>query len=738
MYEAFSGIRFLYNKVRNYLTKRPYSTAKIKLNFSCSTLLNGWDFNKERDNLGVMLLKDGKYYLCIMKRNANKAFVHIPDVKPGEAVYRKMIYKLLPGPNKMLPKVFFSKKGKETFHPSAKVLDIYNRGSFKKGQNFNIEDCHCLIDFYKHAIEQHEDWRKFAFKFADTRDYKDISEFYGEISRQGYKLTFADVPAAYVESLAAEGKIYLFQIYSKDFSQYSHGKENLHTMYFKALFASENLKNPIYKLNGEAEIFYRPASLEKKVTHPKGRPIALKNPLYKEESRIFDYDLYKDKRYTEDKFFIHLPITVNCNAEDRDNINLLTRQYIKNNPDVNIIGIDRGERNLLYIALMNQKGEIIKDNRGVPILKSLNDIVSELTTRTGDVKSFTTPYHCLLDDRERQRAEARENWTAVENIKDLKEGYISQVVHYIAKLMIKYNAVVVLEDLKFGFKKGRIKIEKQVYQKFEKMLIDKLNYLVFKDRAYDQPAGLYKALQLTSKFESFKKMGKQTGFIFYVPAWNTSKIDPTTGFVDLLRPKYTNLNDAKAFFEKFDAIRYNREKDYFEFAFDYKSFGNSTEGSRTKWTVCTFGNKRYVFNRHINNGRGGMEPVNVTEKLKELLCSHTINYESGEDLRQNIAAQNNAGFFAGILKCLSIILQMRYSCNDEDFILSPVKNRNGEFFCSEGRTDGLPQDADANGAYHIAKKGIWMLRQIDASEDLFKVKLAISNKEWLCFTQGEN
>ena len=540
-----------------------------------------------------------------------------------------------------------------------------------------------------------------------------------------------------MDGLVAEGKVYLFQIYAKDFSKYSHGKENLHTMYFKALFAPENLGNPIYKLNGEAEIFYRPASLEKRVTHPKGMPISLKNPLHKEESRTFGYDLYKDKRYTEDKFFLHLPITVNCNAEAGDNINLLTRRYIKNNPDVNIIGIDRGERNLLYIALMNQKGEIIKDDKGVPVLKSLNDIVSELTTREGEVKSFTAPYHRLLDDREKQRAKARENWTAVENIKELKEGYISQVVHYIATLMVKYNAIVVLEDLNFGFKRGRIKIEKQVYQKFEKMLIDKLNYLVFKDRAYDQPAGLYKALQLTSKFESFKKMGKQTGFLFYVPAWNTSKIDPTTGFVDLLKPKYTNLNSAKAFFEKFDAVRYNRDEDYFEFAFDYGSFGNSAEGSQTKWTVCTFGSKRYAFNRSLNNGQGGMEPVNVTEKLKELFRSRNINYESGEDLRQDIAAQHDARFFAGIIKYLSVVLQMRYSCNDEDFILSRLKTKR-RILLQYGRTDGLPQDADANGAYHIAKKGIWMLRQIDRADDLFKVNLAISNKEWLRFVQGEN
>ena len=78
------------------------------------------------------------------------------------------------------------------------------------------------------------------------------------------------------------------------------------------------------------------------------------------------------------------------------------------------------------------------------------------------------------------REDARKSWRKIENIKELKEGYLSQVIHKIGQLMIEYNAIVVMEDLNFGFKRGRFKVEKQVYQKFEKMLIDKLNFLADK------------------------------------------------------------------------------------------------------------------------------------------------------------------------------------------------------------------------------------------------------------------
>ena len=47
----------LYNKVRNFLTKKPYSTEKFKINFENVTLLKGWDENKEKDNASIILRK---------------------------------------------------------------------------------------------------------------------------------------------------------------------------------------------------------------------------------------------------------------------------------------------------------------------------------------------------------------------------------------------------------------------------------------------------------------------------------------------------------------------------------------------------------------------------------------------------------------------------------------------------------------------------------------------------------
>lgn len=412
------------------------------------------------------------------------------------------------------------------------------------------------------------------------------------------------------------------------------------------------------------------------------------------------------------------------NATGFKEFNKNVNQTLKSSKDdIHIIGIDRGERHLLYVSVINSKGEIIEQ-------KSLNEIIN--IGHNG--VELTVNYHDILNNKEKERADARVNWGDIENIKEIKQGYLSQVVHYISQLMLKYNAIIVLEDLNFGFKRGRFKVEKQVYQNFENALIKKLNYLVFKDTNADELGGIRNALQLANKFEDIKEIGKQTGFLFYVPAWNTSKIDPTTGFVDLLKPHYESVEKSIEFFKKFNGIRYNSQQDYFEFAIDYQNFGNKANGSKTDWTICSYGDLRYVY----NNAKKTIDTINVNDGLKALFDKHQIHYQSGDNLLDEICAKHNKDLYSGLCYYLKVLLSMRYSNaqTGDDFILSPVMNTNGEFFDSRKADKTQPNDADANGAYHIALKGLWVLQQIKASDDLDKLKLAISNQEWLEFTQN--
>ena len=758
----------LYNMIRNYMTRKPYSQKKIKLNFENPQLLDGWDANKEKDYATIILRRNGLYYLAIMGKDS-KNLLGKAMPSDGEC-YEKMVYKQF-DISKQLPKCTTELKHvrkalvedakrscllsdfnnwNKPLNVTRKLWELNNFVWDKKKEDWGVlrkkDNETRPKKFHKKYLEltsdkkgynqAKNDWIKFIKEFLSSykkveaydihykKRYNSVDELYKQLNGDLYAISFTYVSASFIEQLVSEGKMYLFQIYNKDFSEYSKGTPNMHTLYWKALFDERNLADVVYKLNGQAEMFYRKKSLENThPTHPANHPILNKNKDNKKKESLFDYDLIKDRRYTVDKFMFHVPITMNFKSSGSENINQDVKAYLRHADDMHIIGIDRGERHLLYLVVIDLQGNIKEQY-------SLNEIVNEYNGNT-----YHTNYHDLLDVREEERLKARQSWQTIENIKELKEGYLSQVIHKITQLMVKYHAIVVLEDLNMGFMRGRQKVEKQVYQKFEKMLIDKLNYLVDKKADASVSGGLLNAYQLTSKFDSFQKMGKQSGFLFYIPAWNTSKIDPVTGFVNLLDTRYQNVEKAKVFFSKFDAIRYNKDKDWFEFNLDYDKFGKKAEGTRTKWALCTRGMRIDTFRNKEKNSQWDNQEVDLTAEMKSLLEHYYIDIHG--NLKDAISAQTDKTFFTGLLHILKLTLQMRNSITgtETDYLVSPVADENGIFYDSRSCGDELPENADANGAYNIARKGLMMIEQIKDAKDLNNLKFDISNKAWLNFAQ---
>jgi CRISPR-associated protein Cpf1 len=101
------------------------------------------------------------------------------------------------------------------------------------------------------------------------------------------------------------------------------------------------------------------------------------------------------------------------------------------------------------------------------------------------------------------------------------------------------------------------------------------------------------------------------------------------------------------------------------------------------------------------------------------------------------ATRENASFFKSVFYAFERTLQMRNSSakTGEDYIESPVKNSSGEFFDSRKCGKELPENADANGAYHIALKGLMMVKELKTNET---PKLAIKNEAWLKFVQSRH
>lgn len=777
VYKQLNEIIPLYNKLRNYLTKKPYSTEKFKLNFENSSLLKGWDKNKEKTNCSVLFRKDELFYLGVMDKEYNTILDNCEDAKSND-VFEKAIYKLLPGAAKSIPKCSTQMKEVKAHFANSSDNYVLNNKNFnapltvsekvfklnnyvydaalkdfvpkegdadKRNKRFQTgylketddekgykEALTIWIDFCKDFLSKYNSTADYDYTFKSSKDYESLDPFYKDIDGNSYKISFKDIDSEYIDQLVDEGKLYLFQIYNKDFSPHSKGTPNLHTIYWKMLFYERNLANVVYKLNGEAEMFYRKKSLKVEDTAVHKANESIRRRTDGKTESLFPYEIVKNKRFTVDKFQFHVPITMNFKAEGNERINNDVLKFLKNNPDVNIIGLDRGERHLIYLTLINQKGEILKQ-------KTLNTVSSRYISN-GKTIEHTVDYHAKLDAVEKDRTKSRKEWDTIENIKELKSGYLSQIVHEIASMMVEDNAIVVMEDLNFGFKKGRIKVEKQVYQKFEKALIDKLNYLVFKKNEADSAGGALQAFQLTNKFTAFKDLGKQCGFIFYVSADYTSKIDPATGFVNLLYPKHESKEKSQKYFSCFDKICFNKEKAYFEFHTNYKNFTTRAEGTKEDWIICTNGERLVNFRNPEKNSEWDTKKVNLTEELAELLQSKGIEYESGEDVKGAILDQEESSFYRDLVYLLKLTLQMRNSKTgtEIDYLISPVE-KNGVFFDSRSVDEKLPKDADANGAYNTARKGLILLDKINSANDVTKLSfkdMAITNKEWLKFAQN--
>lgn len=751
-YDTIADIDRLYDKVRNYITQKPYSKDKIKLNFDNPTFLKGWALGNEFAN-SAQLLKDGdNYYLAIMdkelKNNIPKKY-NSPTNE--EDMLQKIIYQQAADPSKDIPNLLVidgvtvkknGRREKTGIHAGENIIleslrntylpDNINRIRKEKtfstsSENFSKDDLYEYIQYY--ICRAQEYYSSYNFTFKNASEYKSFPEFLGHVNSQAYQISYDNISKKQIMELVNNGYIYLFQIYNKDFSKYSKGTPNLHTLYFKMLFDERNLSNVVYKLNGEAEMFYREASIndKEKITHQANQPIKNKNPDNEKKESTFEYDIIKDKRFTKRQFSLHVPITINFKAHGQEFLNYDVRKAVKYKDDNYVIGIDRGERNLIYISVIDSNGKIVEQ-------MSLNEIISD--------NGHRVDYQKLLDTKEKERDKARKNWTSVENIKELKEGYISQVVHKICELVVKYDAVIAMEDLNFGFKRGRFPVEKQVYQKFENMLISKLNLLIDKKADPTEDGGLLRAYQLTNKFDGVNK-GKQNGIIFYVPAWDTSKIDPVTGFVNLLKPKYTSVSEAKKLFETIDDIKYNANTDMFEFCIDYGKFPRCNSDYKKTWTVCTNSSRILTCRNKEKNNMWDNKQIVLTDEFKSLFGEFGIDYKG--NLRTSILSISNADFYRRLIKLLSLTLQMRNSITgstlpEDDYLISPVANDRGEFYDSrnyKGTNAALPCDADANGAYNIARKALWAIDVLKSTPDdmLNKANLSITNAEWLEYTQ---
>lgn len=759
-----------YNAFRDYFSKKIGDDAnKVKLNFENGMLLEGWDRNKEIDYQGFIFKDEQHLFLGITGPEGARLFQKEKDYVNDSSAFKKMYYKQLEKVFRQLPRIAFSKKGVSRYAVDKELLAVKKEFDHfqesKKGSNkdtvlpFDTGKLKKLIDLYKRVLVSDYS-TEFDIKDLCDLEYSKLNDFYTAVEEKTYSLKWINISKAFIDEAVNNGTLYLFEIRNKDNNlkdgKVKTGTKNLHSMYWDALFSETNLKKPRLKLSGGAELFLR-----------RGKPEELKKRTDASGKEVTEH-----RRYAEDKLFFHVPIVMNRGGDGarQGAHNLNVRTFLAHNRGVCVIGIDRGEKHLLYYSVINQKGEIIDQG-------SLNTIKKE-----GSEDGGVVDYYQKLVDCEKRRVTNQQSWEPARKIKDLKSGYVSQAVHVVCELIYKYKAIVVLEDLNMRFKQVRGGVARSVYQQFEHALINKLGYLVFKDRKADEVGGVFHGYQLTAPFESFEKLGKQSGFLFYTQADYTSITDPLTGFRKNVYVSNAASIEAlkKVFSEKIELSWDEKRSSYF-FTYDQKDFGlNGKRDVPSKvWKV--YANVPRMKRFRDDGGHWHANLVNPNEMLEELFNVWDIKNSHADIMEHiNIADEEKRlqgkrtfdgkerEFWKSLIYIFNLILLLRnsssqqYSKNEKgeiavtgeeiDFIASPVEPFFRTAFVKDGkkypaqlggvadRITGSEKDrimaefnGDANGAYNIARKGLMILNAIKRNFE--KPELFISRNDWDTFVQ---
>lgn len=740
--EKIDLINSAYNIVQTFVKHRPADISKkFRLTFDYPTFMDGWDVDKIMNNKygAAMFRKDKRLYIGVTNKQSVPDFKHIRPAKEGEEIFQFVVYKQLSNPSNQLPHMF------KTIAPED-VARIFNNK--KSDTAFSDADMKKVVDYYKKCLlERYSD--TYHFNFSETSEYKNINDFYKEVAESTYNISFIDIPASQIDEWIDDKKIFMFSVHTKDYQPGAHGTKELFTIFLEALFSEDNLKNDVIRLNGQSSIFMRSKVIKNPYIHKAGSVLLNKrdksgypipNNVYtslfdylngkkskldlsEEELSYLDrinyktgsYDIVKDRRYTSDKFIVNIPMTMNKGHRVTDKeFNAYVRREYNLSQDVHLMGIDRGERNMIYVTVVDHNGKTVEQ-------KSLNVLDGY-------------DYQMKLAQLEKERRDNQKKWKPAGQIKHFKEGYVGKAVHEICRLILKYNAIIVMESLNKKFMTRRsASFGSAVYSQFQKALLNKLSYLVLKDRNPLEKGGILNGYQFASCPDKIEEQPVQYGRVLFVTAGYTSSIDPVTGFVSLFSfDEYEDSNEkARRYTDGFDIIRVN-EDNVAELFFSYDKFKTSEKWTNKTWH-CIIRGKRIIPHKNQKTGFWEYRNEDMREELDGLFEKYGKRLAPGTDIMALMGdiRKKNPEIDKEFVFLMKKVFRLRNYNREtgEDYIISPAVDGYGETFDSRDSRNaeiGRPVNGDSNGSRNIAIKGLMSLRSITEIEKFHSV----SNADW--------
>ena len=730
----------LMNGTRNYCTRKFEKSDKWRMWFFNDSILGGFSEGIDFKNIfakgGMIIRRDGKYQLVVLRRGT-RIGKDLFTVDPGDETCERMSVNKGKDPAMMIPKVLFSENALTTYGASGQVRRAVAEKTYT-GPAANADDLRAVIGYCYACFDEHLSFKKFGFPKRDAASFRNWREFTEFLSRYTYVNDFVQMSATKIDALDRDGLAYVFTLTGEALTNIYRGR------YTRSVLV-RNLVDAICGTNdtriAASRIYYRPQLikewhghkpgsllLDKRTTDGRTLPAAIRTEIW----RAIDHDkqcedprdcvrregltqealkwlpyvklhratfeLTKNRRYMKEHFELQVSLTLGAGNDTPANVqealNGLVDNWLENNPGRPVVGINRGENNLIYATLVDTEGRVLEQ-------RSFNVI--------GGID-----YQMRIDDRAKEMEQLVRDWKSPDTIMNLKEGYLSAAVSEIARMAFENEAVIAMEDLGQQFLRDRTPLRGGIYRKFQEMLVNKLRWYV-PDK--HNPNEVW---QLTAGVGVKKKAANLTfphrnGIVFFVSPWAVSSTDPRTGFRFQI-PVYDDKMKAEAkrdVLSRMKDIRKNAHGDW-EFTFNYRDYEKiPIKGPDADWTVTSKGT------RMERSGNSQGKPV-VTEVRPTAIIDEVFpDAKKGESVMPLIDGLGGERLDK-MIRGLRLTVQMR-NCDvgaHLDRFVSPVEGG----LDTDAALPGEPTCTDGVTACNVARKAqLAIARHLDE----------IPNEMWL-------
>lgn len=708
----------LLSGTRAYCTTRPRDAKKVRLYFGNDTLMDGFSIGLNGKNLkakgGMIVRIDGAYHVIVIRKGHDVSLDALVPVENEPVVDMMCLDKVKVA--MQITRMIFTEKAMDIYGAPDDVREVVLRGGYKG--KADAEDLRKVIAYAQSCFDRHPSFRNLGLPVKDPVGYPSWKAFVDDLDEAAYRTEFRPVSRKALKDLEEKGSVLVFRM----------AGQGLNNVYRGRYTGKVLVRNLVDAINGDnnvrinsAKVYYRGKSAKEEVTHPVGSYIVNRRTISGESvpedvhRRIYEYvngrgrlapgdkawldslgehgvkkatiALSKDRRYMMDHYELQVALTLGASARPesknlREMVNGRMEAWLTEHPRCRILGINRGENNLIYATLVDADGTIL-EQRGFNVVGG-------------------TDYHFRIAERVKKMAKERDTWQDMDSLDDIKTGYLSAALSEIVGMAFRNEAVIVMEDLDTPFLESRSQMGQTVYRKFRTMLLNKLRwYVPDKTRPWE-------AWQLSSgETERVKGARKENtsyphrnGIVFFVSPWATSDLDPVTGFRPML-PTYNvgKADEKRKLFAMMEAIRKNADGDY-EFTFDYNKFDVPFPGYKTRWTVSSRGERLIVKSDDKGNRNG--EIYRPTEHLDNALRNAAGEVPPcGADLYDAFTALKGDSLDEAFLAFVRV-MQVR-NCDvgaRTDWFASPVASG----FDSRAAKDTEPWSNDAVTAYNLATK----------------------------------